>query len=216
MLQTNLFNRLRPLHRSLISLAIALSVYLLLPQELSVLMKLLIAWIGFALCYLILCWMAIYTLPVSLIKKNADKEDGSKTFVFSMILLASFASMFAVVVLISKKLHGLNEEVFLPASIAGMLFSWLLVHTIFVFHYAHMYYKNGKRGTGLDFPGDEEPDYMDFAYFSFVMGCTFQVSDVAVSSKAIRRTALFHGMLAFALNTFVVALTINIIAGLMN
>jgi len=89
------------------------------------------------------------------------------------------------------------------------------VHTLYVFHYAHLYY-GGQQVGGLDFPGNGEPDYVDFAYFSIVMGCTFQVSDVEISAKKIRHVAMFHGLLSFALNTFVVALTINIVAGLIN
>ena len=67
---------------------------------------------------------------------------------------------------------------------------------------------------GLNFPEDNNPDYLDFAYFSFVMGCTFQVSDVEITSKRIRRIAMVHGILSFILNTFVIALTINLIAGI--
>lgn len=94
-----------------------------------------------------------------------------------------------------------------------------MVHTIYIFHYAHKYYDTevkheNKIIGGLEFPGNEEPDYLDFAYFSFGLGCTFQVSDISVTSKKIRRIALIHGLLSFALNTFVVALTINLIAGL--
>ena len=93
-----------------------------------------------------------------------------------------------------------------------------MLHTIFTLHYAHLYYSkttNEDAATaGLDFPKEKKPDYIDFAYFSFVIGMTFQVSDVQINSRIIRRTALAHGLLAFALNTFVVALTINLIAGL--
>lgn len=71
-----------------------------------------------------------------------------------------------------------------------------------------------KNAEGLNFPQEKQPDYIDFAYFSFVIGMTFQVSDVQINSRIIRRTALAHGLLSFALNTFVVALTINLIAGL--
>ena len=96
-----------------------------------------------------------------------------------------------------------------------MILSWLMVHLVFTFHYAHKYYSIAEV-PGLDFPGKEhdEPDYLDFAYFAFVIGCTFQVSDVAITSRSIRRLALLHGLLSFVLNTFVVALTVNMLAGL--
>ena len=95
--------------------------------------------------------------------------------------------------------------------------SWVMLHTIFTLHYAHLYYskiKDNPTVSGLDFPEEKKPDYIDFAYFSFIIGMTFQVSDVQINSRIIRRTALAHSLLAFALNTFVVALTINLIAGL--
>ena len=116
----------------------------------------------------------------------------------------------------SDSSHGM----FIFVSITGILLAWFMVHTLYTFHYAHMYYDNNpddnsKDAEGLEFPGDEGPDYIDFAYFAFTIGCTFQVSDVEISSKTIRRSVLWHGLLSFALNTFVVALTINMIAGLM-
>ena len=111
-----------------------------------------------------------------------------------------------------------QESVAVALSVMGMVVSWVMVHTIFTFHYAHLYYKEEKEtkpaAQGLEFPDEKKPDYIDFAYFSFVIGMTFQVSDVSISARGIRRTALAHAMLAFALNTFVVALTINLIAGL--
>jgi uncharacterized membrane protein len=139
-----------------------------------------------------------------------------------MILVSAFASMFAVLLLMmSKHQQGGLPWLYVPVSIGGMLLSWVMVHTVFTFHYAHKYYDDDKQekakaAEGLDFPGDEKPDYLDFAYFSFVIGCTFQVSDVEITSKKIRRVALLHGLLSFLLNTFVVALTINFVASLVN
>jgi uncharacterized membrane protein len=102
-------------------------------------------------------------------------------------------------------------------SITGIISSWVMLHSIFTLHYAHLYYskiKGTATACGLDFPEEKKPDYIDFAYFSFIIGMTFQVSDVTINSRIIRRTVLAHSLLAFALNTFVVALTINLIAGL--
>lgn len=205
---------LRPIHRSLISLAAGIASFFIF-ASLPVLLRLMIGWLGFAVIYNILCWIVIAGAPVSLIKSNAGKEDGSKTFVFTMILLGTFASLFAALMLMISDQRMVEEWVIVSVAVSSMLLSWFLVHTVFTFHYAHEYYEEGGEGDGLDFPGDEDPDYMDFAYFSFVIGCTFQVSDVEITDRQIRRTVLFHGLLSFLLNTFVVALTINIIAGLM-
>ena len=90
---------------------------------------------------------------------------------------------------------------------------------MFTIRYAHLYHDHNKLGTGssiggLEFPMDEDPDYLDFAYFSFVIGMTFQVSDISVSSQTIRRFVLMHSLISFVFNTIIVALTINILAGL--
>jgi uncharacterized membrane protein len=86
-----------------------------------------------------------------------------------------------------------------------------MTHTIFALHYAHEFYSQDG-GGGLTFPGTAEPDYWDFVYFSFVIGMTSQVSDVAVSCQPIRRTATAHGILSFVFNAALLALTVNIAA----
>jgi uncharacterized membrane protein len=99
-----------------------------------------------------------------------------------------------------------------------MVFSWFLIHTIFTLRYAHIYYGDHpstpeKYHGGLSFPDDATPEYIDFAYFSFVLGMTFQVSDVDITSKRFRKLALWHSLLSFGFNTIMIALTINVIAG---
>ena len=95
--------------------------------------------------------------------------------------------------------------------------SWTLIQTVFAFHYARRYYGDERRNPsqqagGLAFPGGADPDYMDFAYYSFVVGMTSQVSDVQVLSPNMRRMTLVHGVLAFIFNIAGLALSINIIA----
>jgi uncharacterized membrane protein len=94
------------------------------------------------------------------------------------------------------------------------------MNTIFALHYAHFFYGDsddptGAEARGLAFPGHAEPDYWDFLYFAFVIGMTFQVSDVQIEDHRLRRIALAHGVLAFFFNVVVLALTINIIASLL-
>jgi uncharacterized membrane protein len=209
---------LHPLYRSLISLVITALVFFSVRNvELSPLIRIMLLWNVFALSFTVTCWIVFFTRNVDDIRQYARADDGSRTFVFVFILLASFASM--VMVLLMMLSDETNGSLYVPVAIAGILLSWAMVHTMFAMHYAHMYYDddeedNSKHAEGLEFPNEERPDYIDFAYFSFVIGMTFQVSDVEISSRTIRRTALLHGLLAFILNTFVVALTINLIAGL--
>ena len=216
----NIFLRMHPLQRILLSLALALITFFATRNShLSGTLMVTLLWDVFALSFSTSCWIVFFTRPVSEIIKQANKEDGSKLFVMISIVVSSFASMFAVLLLIISK-EQVPGQVLLAVflAIAGMVVSWIMIHSIFTFHYAHMYYFKAKDDTpdaeALDFPGEKKPDYLDFAYFSFIIGMTFQVSDVAIYSRTIRRTALAHALLAFALNTFVVALTINLIAGL--
>jgi uncharacterized membrane protein len=92
--------------------------------------------------------------------------------------------------------------------------SWAFTHTIFALHYAHEFYsENDGPPGGLQFPGSEDPDYWDFVYFSFVIGMTSQVSDVAIRSKPIRRIVAAHGVISFVFNVALLSLTVNIAAG---
>ncbi|MHB9056049.1 MAG: DUF1345 domain-containing protein [Paludibacteraceae bacterium] len=218
--KNNILIEMHPLVRFFISLLPAIILYISVPAKIDLLLKLVISWGAFALIFLILSWCVIFIRTVPQIKKKAPEDDGGVAFVFFMVIVSSFAGMFSVLLLlISQDSATNNNPLFIPACISGMILSWAMVHTVYVFHYAHEYYGINTRDAsthagGLDFPGEKLPDYIDFAYFSFVMGCTFQVSDVQITSRRIRRIALVHGVLSFILNTFVVALTINLIAGL--
>ena len=217
----NIFVKLHPVHRILIGIVCGVLTYLFIRQsDLKPLVRVMFIWDAFAFTILALGWILFYTRTIRQIRQFARKEDGSLTYVFLLIILASFSSLFALLMLfISKDMSQMDKTLFLLAAIPAMLFSWFIVHTTFTFHYAHIYYDDAeddaeKHAAGLEFPSEKKPDYLDFAYFAFVIGMTFQVSDVEISSRKIRRLALFHGLLSFALNTFVVALTINLIAGL--
>lgn len=218
----NILENTSPISRVSISAFLAIITYVFVrKQEFNPTILMTLLWDIFALTYIIISWTVFFTSNIEHIKKKALTDDGGKLFVFFIVVFASFVSMITVATLvISKDSLGMKEAVYLPIIIGGILLSWTLVHTTFCFHYAHLYYDNFE-GTndnmeGLEFPKEKCPDYIDFAYFSFVIGMTFQVSDVEISSRKIRRLSLLHSLLSFLLNTFVVALTINLIAGLKN
>jgi len=102
----------------------------------------------------------------------------------------------------------------LALGVLSVVLSWLFLNVMFAVHYAHGYYGDfGKKHAGLEFPDTPEPDYWDFAYFSIVVGMTFQVSDVQITSKYLRRVVLLHSVIAFFFNVFIIAITVNIVAG---
>jgi len=209
--------RLARLHaRLLISFAAGVAVTLLLmttPWRTST--KLLAGWdVGVAL-YLILTYLQISGAPVSAIRRRAAIQDEGAAALLVLTPAAAIASLAAVVAELGNAQSG-EGWLNLAIGMSTILLSWLFLHTIFALHYAHEYY--GERSDdqigGLKFPGLQGPDYWDFLYFSFVIAMTSQVSDVAITSKVIRRVVNVHGVISFFFNVSVLALTVNMVSNL--
>ena len=96
-------------------------------------------------------------------------------------------------------------------AVGSVVMSWLVVHTTYMLRYAVIYHA---AGAGVDFNQDAPPRYTDFAYLAFTIGMTFQVSDTPLTSSAMRQNALRHALLSYLYGTFIIAATINLIAGL--
>lgn len=132
-------------------------------------------------------------------------------------LCIAVALSVVVLVALSTELHAAKDGGARAMSMAALsiVLSWLFMNTMYALHYAHGYYGDfGKQHEGLDFPGTKQPDYWDFVYFAFVIGMCFQVSDVQITSHILRRTALLHSVVAFFFNVFIIAISVNIAAGL--
>lgn len=220
-----LLKKLDAHHKFFIALITALIVFGLSYGRASLSTQFILTWISYAGSDLLLSWFTIlYVHPLEM-KKETSLQDSNRTFIFIFVLASALVSLF-VVILLLKSTHqftGATLSLHIFLSVAAVMLSWALVHTLFLFRYAHLYYeeavqkkKDEEYAEGLEFPGEKEPDYLDFAYFSFVIGMTFQVSDVEISSKRIRRLALMHSLVAFAFNTVIVALSINIISGMIS
>lgn len=178
--------------------------------------RLMLCWNIFSLCMIVLTWITFNITKSSEIRSQAKIQDPKRAIVFILILVATLASILAVVIMILAKRESAPEGAWrIPMAIAGMILSWVLIHTLFALRYAHIYYGNDvdnptNHAGGLIFPGDKRPEYPDFAYFSFVLGMTFQVSDVQITNRSLRTLALFHGLISFAYNTIMIALVINL------
>ena len=137
------------------------------------------------------------------------------------VLVAASASVWAVGIELSlaKEAHAIMKVVHIGLAFVTVVASWLMVQMIFALHYAHEYYgvdeSDGARDAmGIEFPGTLDPDYWDFLYFSIVIGVACATADANITSKGLRQLATVHCMVAFAFNTIIVALTINLTAGL--
>lgn len=216
-----MFKNLDARPRLLISILVASLVSGLLPSWLHLPTRILCIWDSGIVCFLVLAWSMMLRATPQKMRRNAQRQDESRLVILSLITAAACASLLAIAFML-RDTKGISTNVLtlhLTLSLITILGSWLLVHTMFTLHYAHSYYRDGKapdegEGEGLVFPSDNEPDYWDFLYFSFVIGITGQVSDVQVTSRFIRRLALIHGVLSFFFNTVILAMSVNIIAGL--
>lgn len=213
-------------NKLIISIIASALVFLISRNTTSGIISFMLTWIAFAFSNLFCSWVIILSYHPMEVRGIAREEDSSSIFIFFLVLMAAFISLFAIVFLLrslpDESRKGLNIHILL--SIASIFCSWTLIHTLFSFRYAHKYYDNFDRsddnndqgGEGLDFPNEKNPDFLDFVYFSFTIGMTFQVSDVEITSRDIRRLALLHSFLSFIYNTVIVALSINIISGVIS
>ncbi len=207
------------------SLFVSAVVFLFLRGRITAPALVLVTWVGCALTIIFLDWIIISTSHPSEVRKIAKLQDSSRTFLFAFITAASVVSLGAIVYLL-KSTKGLSETLkneHILLAIGAVVVSWFLLHTIFTLRYAHLYYDpevdidgETKSVGGLQFPGKDEPDYLDFVYFSFVVGMTFQVSDVNITSRRIRRVCVGHALLSFAFNTAILALSINVVSGMVS
>jgi uncharacterized membrane protein len=219
--QPILLVRLSGLQKLFIAVAGAATAYgLLLLSPLHLHNRLILTWDIFCLFMICFSWIVFHSTNEHQISKVCDQQDDGLEAIFAIVLVAILASLFGTVLLITGTTDGMVSR-FPQAviSLSPVLLSWFLLHTLFTVRYAHLYNDEQKLDTGshkggLDFPGKQAPDYIDFAYFSFVIGMTFQVSDVQITSRSIRRFVLLHSIISFGFNTAIVALTINAIVGL--
>jgi uncharacterized membrane protein len=220
-----LFFRLDAHYRLMIALCVSAIVFFFFRGRVTTPALILVTWIGCALTIIILNWIIIFSSHPLEVRKIAKLQDSSRTFLFVFISTAAVVSLGAIVYLL-KSTKGLpevakNEHILL--AITAVIISWWLLHTIYTLRYAHLYYDpetdiDGETFAvgGLQFPGKQQPDYLDFVYFSFIVGMTFQVSDVNITSRRIRRACIVHALLSFAFNTAILALSINVISGMVS
>ena len=203
--------RARP--RLLVSVLLGLVlIALLLPTGIGTARILLIGWNAGIVSYLALVYWLIARTHAGAIRSHAAREDEGRMAILVLTVTASLASLGAIVAELSTSQGATRTPGQLALATFTIVLSWFFIHTIFALHYAHEFYGSGGKTSGLVFPGDEEPDYWDFVYFSFVIGTTAQVSDVAVASRPIRRVVNGHGIVSFFFNASLLALMVNIAA----
>ena len=176
----------------------------------------LIGWIVTATILLAWIWTEIGRLDAGATAHVATREDDSRAAARAALLASSVISLIAIAAALrraSDATYGL-EIALITASLSAVVLSWLVVNTVFVLRYAHLFY-GGDAVGGVDFPGGDQPCYRDFAYLGFTVGMTFQVSDTAITQRPLRATVLRQALLSYVFSVAIIALTINVIAGLL-
>ena len=174
-----------------------------------------LAFDGAALVFLVSLVPLLRDSSAEAIRAHAAENDANRGTILAVATLLTMVAMAAIVGELPDARHGDPGAV---ARLVGtLLLVWLFANSVYALHYAHIYYTQradgGDRG-GLEFPDTKAPSYGDFAYFAFTLGMTFQTSDVAITSRPIRRIALAHCFAAFVFNIGVIAFTINVLGGL--
>lgn len=201
------------------ALAFGVIVGLLLPTTLvsEWITRALIGWNSGALLYLTLVLLMMRGADAARIRSQAEREDEGRNTILLLVSVTMVVVLLAIAIQLSyaKETHGASKAGHVGLAALTVFTAWLFVQTIFALHYAHEYQlQHSAKSPSLLFPGTEAPDYFDFLYVSCVIGTSGQTADVAFASRRMRRVGLLHCVLAFVFNTTLLALTINVAAGL--
>jgi uncharacterized membrane protein len=208
--------------RTFASAAVGAASFFLLPARWGARTDAVVAWDIGALAFLLLIILLFSTASAGSMEANAEAQQEGEWTLFWLVVAGAAVSFAAILGEFgSMRDAAAGTRGFKVALVAAtLLLSWLLTHGVFGLRYAHEFYtrtdRAGDLDKGLEFPGGALPDYWDFFYFSLVLGMTFQVSDVQITSRKLRRLATLHGLLGFLFNTVIVALTVNLASGLLN
>jgi uncharacterized membrane protein len=182
----------------------------------------LVGWDGLCLGYISGALVSMSRSSTDDMRARAAQDDQGRATILAIVLVAAVAAVGAISLELSsaKAVHGLERALRVALAFATVAASWFTVHLVFALHYAHAFYDRASDGRGdnggLRFPGEEKqpPDYWDFLHFAVIVGVASQTADVAIASRSLRRLNTVHALFAFAFNTVIVALTINLLASL--
>lgn len=209
----------RPRLLAAVGMGVAVDLALIAFTRLSVSTSLILGWDALCLVFLVSVGAMMIRQSPHEIAARAAAQDEGQGLVLVFTLVAAGASLAAVAaeLIQARGAHGLEHGLRVGLGLATTAGSWLVIQTVLALHYAHEYYlpdAEGQRAGGLAFPGDEPPDYWDFLHFAVVIGVAAQTADIAITDRRLRRLATVHSVIAFAFNTLIIALAMNLVAGL--
>jgi uncharacterized membrane protein len=179
-------------------------------------LALLAGWDIAAVLYLVLVWASVYRKNGEVTARLAGREDPSAPVAEIVVVTASVAALVAVgfALVRAGQAAGSTKALLIGTGTVSVVVSWLVVHTVYMLRYTRSYY--GNPIGGISFNEDDLPAFLDFAYFSFTIGMTFQVSDTNITAKSVRRLALQHALLSYLFGAVILATAINVFASLLH
>jgi uncharacterized membrane protein len=197
----------------------AVGAFALLVLHIRLSTGLILGWDAFCLMFLALVAAMIAGQDIEAIATRAATQDEGQHIILLLVVGASLASLAAVAVELTlvKGAPAQAQALYVALAVVTVAASWLVMQTVLALHYAHEYYADDGTGGpagGLAFPGAEAPDYWDFLHFAIIIGVASQTADIAITDKRLRRLGTVHSLIAFVFNTLIIALTINLVAGL--
>jgi uncharacterized membrane protein len=208
----------------MVGILTAVLIGLACPSDWRLATRLLIAWNGGVLLYIVLTFIMMLRDDLDRFHQRASVQDEGRFVILTLSIFAAVFSIAAIVMQLAatKDMAGSAKLMHIGLAATTIVTGWTFIHLTFALHYAHEYASEKRKRPdlpekirgGLDFPDTLSPDYSDFLYFSFIIGVASQTADIAICSPTMRRITLVHGIVAFFYNTTILALTINIAAGL--
>jgi uncharacterized membrane protein len=177
--------------------------------------SILLGWDVAVLIYMAWTWGAVQGLDPKVTAQLAKREDPSTPVADLVVIGAGTAMLAAVGFALAKagEATGGMKAYLVTLGLVSVVLSWAVVHTVFALKYARAYYS--EPAGGIEFNEDEPPNYIDFGYYAFTIGMTFQVADTNITSRAVRRTTLHHALLSYLFGAVLLGLVINVVATLL-
>jgi uncharacterized membrane protein len=207
----------RALTRVAIAAALGAAAWLAAREHIPGLASALVGWDVGSLVLLTLQWTVVASADARVTRARAGAEDPGRTLVYVIVVITSAASLLAATLLVreARSLPPYMARLVAGLCLATVALAWTTTHTAFTFRYARLYYREDSEGVGgLELPGKLPPTYFDFAYVAFTIGMCFQVSDVCITSRQIRRAALLHAVIGFAYNSVILAFVLQLVFGI--
>jgi uncharacterized membrane protein len=207
--------------RLFVGLLAGIAAFFAMPGEIGRVTRWVVAWDVGVVVYLIAVALLFGAERISRMAEDAARQQEGEWTIFALTMATvvfSFVAIFGEFAML-KDAKAAEKTLRITLVAVTLFASWLMTHTTFALRYAHEFYSRAPGAKdidgGLEFPGEKRPDYLDFMYFALVLGMTFQVSDVQITARKFRRLATVHGLLGFLFNTIILALSVNIAAGLL-